>query len=132
MHREKTVLVVEDETSVRILLARVLRQKGYAVLTASEGATAWTLIKDAAPDMVLLDLMLPGMDGMELCRLIREDPLTQDLPVIVATGRGRLADQVGGLDGGADDYIVKPFSTGELLARVAGLFRRCEPDETPG
>lgn len=128
MYREKTVLVVDDESSVRDLLARILRQEGYVVLTASEGAAAWKSIKDAAPDMVLLDLMLPGMDGMELCRLIREDPLTKDLPVIVATGRERLVDQVAGLDGGADDYIVKPFAPSELLARVAGLFRRCEPE----
>lgn len=128
MYREKTVLVVDDELSVRNLLERVLRQEGYVVFTASEGGAAWKLIQDAAPDMVLLDLMLPGMDGMELCRRIREDPRTRNLPVIVASGRSRLIDQVIGLDGGADDYIVKPFAPSELLARVAGLFRRCAPE----
>jgi DNA-binding response OmpR family regulator len=102
------------------------------VLTAADGDAAWKSIKAAPPDMVLLDLMLPGMDGMELCRMIREDPRTTDMPIIVATGRGRLVDQVGGLDGGADDYLVKPFNPRELLARIDGLFRRCEKDPPPG
>lgn len=128
MPSKKVVLVVDDELSIRNVLERVLRQEGYSVITASDGDAAWKLLKDAAPDMILLDLMLPGMDGMELCRRIREDPLTKDLPVIVATGRGRLIDQVAGLDGGADDYLVKPFDPRELLARVAGLFRRCESE----
>ena len=128
MPSKKVVLVVDDELSIRNVLERVLRQEGYSVLTASDGDAVWKLLKDAAPDMILLDLMLPGMDGMELCRRIREDPLTKGLPVIVATGRGRLIDQVYGLDGGADDYLVKPFDPRELLARVAGLFRRCESE----
>lgn len=130
--QEKTVLVVDDKPGVRKVLERSLRQDGYEVLAAADGSEALELMKAFPPDMVLLDLMMPGMDGMELCRRIREDPTTRHLPVIMVTAKGRIIDAVEGLDGGADDYIVKPFDPHELLARVACLFRRCEPETQAG
>ncbi|MBI4386460.1 MAG: response regulator [Elusimicrobia bacterium] len=124
----KTVLLVDDELGVRKVLERTLRQDGYEILTARDGNEAWELIKTCSPDMVLLDLMMPGMDGTELCRRVRQDPSTQHMPIIMVTAKGRIIDAVEGLDGGADDYVVKPFDPQELRLRVAGLLRRCEPE----
>lgn len=117
----KTVLVVDDEPAVRKVLGRTLRQDGYEVLTAENGNAAWDLIKSACPDMVLLDLMMPEMDGTELCRRVREDPDTQDMPVIMVTAKGRIMAAVEGLDGGADDYVVKPFDRKQLLERLKAM-----------
>lgn len=122
---DRAILVVDDESSVRDLLGRVLRQEGYSVFTASDGDAAWKLMKNISIDMIILDLRMPGMDGVELCRRVREDPLTREVPVIVASGGERHICQVGGLDDGADDYIVKPFDPRELLMHVSELFRRC-------
>lgn len=132
MEGKKTVLLVDDEPSVRKVLERALRQDGYEVLAAADGNETLELIRAVPPEMVLLDLMMPGMDGMESCRRIRQDSTTRHMPVIMVTAEGRIIDAVEGLDGGADDYVVKPFDPHELLARVAGLFRRCEPETQGG
>ena len=116
-----TVLVVDDEPIVRDVVVRYLRHAGYRTLEAGDGEEAWRLIVEAEPSIVVLDLMLPGMDGLALCRLIRE---RSELPVIMLTARGDEADRIVGLELGADDYIAKPFSPRELTARVRSVLRR--------
>jgi len=116
-----TVLVVDDEPIVRDVVVRYLRHAGYRTLEAGDGEEAWRLIVEAEPSIVVLDLMLPGMDGLALCRLIRE---RSQLPVIMLTARGDEADRIVGLELGADDYIAKPFSPRELTARVRSVLRR--------
>ena len=122
-----TVLVVDDEPIVRRVVARYLRHEGHPTLEAGDGATALELIERERPGLVVLDLMLPGIDGLELCRLIRR---RSDTPVIMLTARGEEADRIVGLDLGADDYVTKPFSPRELVARVRSVLRRT-PGHTP-
>jgi len=117
-----TVLVVDDEPAVRDSLARTLRFEGYDVLVANDGIGALDAVRDASPDVVILDVMMPRMDGLEACRLLRADQHT--LPVLMLTARDSVGDRVAGLDAGADDYLVKPFALQELLARVRALLRR--------
>lgn len=126
MNDERSILIVDEEPDTRDLLARALRQEGYAVFTAGDGTEAWKLMQGLAIDMVILDVMLPGMNAAELRRWMREDPLAREVPVIT-TSRGRRIDRVGGLDDETDDFIVKPFDVPGLAARVAELFRRCPP-----
>ena len=123
MSREK-ILIVEDEADIRELIEYKLGQEGYRVLVAADGDEGLELVRQAAPDLLLLDLMLPGLDGLEICRRLRKDPLTEKLPIIMVTARGEESDIVTGLELGADDYIVKPFSPRELLARVRAVLRR--------
>ena len=118
---EVTVLVVDDEPIVRDVVATYLRRDGYRALEAGDGAEAKALIERAAPELVVLDVMLPGIDGLELCRWIRA---RSDIPVILLTARGEEADRLVGLDIGADDYVTKPFSPRELVARVRTVLRR--------
>ena len=118
------VLVVEDEPDIRDLLAFHLEREGYLVTRASTGAEALRQLRATAPDLVILDLMLPEMDGLEVCRRLRADAGTAALPVIMLTAKGDEVDRVVGLEIGADDYIVKPFSPKELLARVRAVLRR--------
>ncbi len=118
------VLVVEDEHDIRELLRYNLVQQGFAVEEAADGAEALDRIARRAPDVVLLDLMLPRMPGLELCRRLRAQPDTAYLPIIVLTAKGAEVDRVLGLEMGADDYIVKPFSPREVVARVRALLRR--------
>ena len=120
----QTVLVVDDENQVRDVVCRYLEREGFRTLEASEGETARELILREQPDLVVLDLMLPGVDGLELCRLIRE---RSSMPVIMLTARGDEADRIVGLELGADDYVVKPFSPRELVARVKTVLRRSGP-----
>jgi two-component system alkaline phosphatase synthesis response regulator PhoP len=118
------VLVVEDESDIRELIRYNLSQEGFAVEEAADGAEAFDRIARRAPDLVLLDLMLPRMPGLELCRRLRAQPDTAQLPIIVLTAKGSEVDRVLGLEMGADDYIVKPFSPREVVARVKALLRR--------
>jgi two-component system, OmpR family, phosphate regulon response regulator PhoB len=122
------VLVVEDEDSLSVLLRYNLEAAGYAVESVARGDEAELRVQEQAPDLLLLDWMLPGLSGMELCRRIRARPETAALPIIILTARGEEADRVRGLATGADDYIVKPFSVPELLARVGALLRRTKPE----
>jgi DNA-binding response OmpR family regulator len=116
-----TVLVVDDEPIVRDVIVRYLKRDGFATLEAADGDRARELIEKGGPELVVLDLMLPGTDGLELCRWIRS---RSDLPVIMLTARGEEADRIVGLELGADDYVTKPFSPRELAARVRTVLRR--------
>jgi two-component system response regulator ResD len=117
----ETVLVVDDEPTLRDVVVRYLERAGYRALEAGDGDEAETLLRTQPPDLVILDLMLPGTDGLELCRRIRADSA---LPVIMLTARGEEADRIVGLELGADDYVTKPFSPRELVARVRTVLRR--------
>jgi two-component system, OmpR family, response regulator MprA len=116
------VLVVDDEPAVREALGRTLRFEGYDVELAGDGAEALAAVSERRPDMIVLDVMMPGLDGLEACRRLRAAGDT--LPVLMLTARDRVGDRVAGLDAGADDYLVKPFALEELLARVRALLRR--------
>jgi DNA-binding response OmpR family regulator len=123
MAKEK-IAIVEDEADIREVMAHNLKREGYRVLECGDGGQALDLIRRESPAIVLLDLMLPGKDGMEVCRLLKQDPLTRAIPVVMVTAKGEEADVVAGLSVGADDYIKKPFSMKELLARVRTVLRR--------
>ena len=124
-----TVLVVDDEPIVREIAVRYLERAGYVTREAGDGRTAKRLLEQEPPDLVVLDVMLPGVDGLELCRWIRA---RSELPVIMLTARGEEADRIVGLELGADDYITKPFSPRELAARVRTVLRRTAPTTAPG
>jgi DNA-binding response OmpR family regulator len=119
-----SVLVVDDEPSVRDVVVRYLRQAGYATLEAGDGAEARSLLEHEMPSLIVLDLMLPGIDGLSLCRWIRE---RSETPVIMVTALGEESDRLTGLEVGADDYLTKPFSPRELVARVKAVLRRSSP-----
>jgi two-component system, OmpR family, response regulator ResD len=119
-----TVLVVDDEPIVRGVVVRYLEREGYRTLEADDGETARVLLERHDPSLVVLDVMLPGTDGLELCRWIRQ---RSELPVIMLTARGDEADRIVGLELGADDYVTKPFSPRELVARIRTVLRRAEP-----
>jgi DNA-binding response OmpR family regulator len=119
-----TVLIVDDEPIVREVVARYLTREGHRTLEAADGNAARGVIAHSDPDIVVLDVMLPGTDGLELCRWIRS---TSELPVIMLTARGEEADRIVGLELGADDYVTKPFSPRELAARVRSVLRRSTP-----
>src|SRR6266446_4081783 len=121
------VLIVEDERDIRDLLLFHLEREGFQVSSASSGEEALRQVRHATPDLVLLDLMLPAMGGLEVCRKLRQDPATVALPIVMLTAKGDEVDRVLGLELGADDYIVKPFSPKELLARVRAVLRRAKP-----
>lgn len=120
------VLVIEDDEAIADLLRRGLTYEGYMVSVAHDGTQGLLLARDAPPDLVVLDLMLPGLDGLEVCRRLRA---AGEVPILVLTARGTVSDRIAGLDSGADDYMVKPFSIDELLARVRALLRRAAPEE---
>ena len=122
-----TVLVVDDEPTIREIVVKYLRRDGFRTLEAADGSHAHELVEAESPDLVVLDLMLPGIDGLELCRWIRE---RSNLPVIMLTARGEESDRIVGLELGADDYVTKPFSPRELAARVRTVLRRAELDVT--
>jgi two-component system phosphate regulon response regulator PhoB len=126
---QKKILVVEDERSIRDMLAFNLGRAGYAVAGAGDGREARAAIADGFPDVVLMDWMLPDISGLELTRQLKRDPETREIPIIMVTARAEEDDRVRGLDGGADDYIVKPFSPRELLARIRAALRRNGPGE---
>jgi two-component system alkaline phosphatase synthesis response regulator PhoP len=121
----ETILVVEDEPHIVEVVRDYLKQSGYRVLTARDGQTALSVARHDHPDLVILDLMLPGgMDGLEVCRQLRRDPVLGDVPIIMLTARIEEADRLIGLELGADDYVTKPFSPREVVARVRAVLRR--------
>jgi two-component system, OmpR family, phosphate regulon response regulator PhoB len=122
------ILIVEDEEALTLLLRYNLEAAGYDVETVARGDDADVRFKERPPDLVILDWMLPGLSGIELCRRLRARPDTRQLPIIMLTARGEESERVRGLSTGADDYIVKPFSVPELLARVSALLRRSSPE----
>jgi two-component system phosphate regulon response regulator PhoB len=122
-----TVLLVEDEPAIAELISVNLRHSGFRPVWAMDGITAQCEIDDAVPDLILLDWMLPGDSGMVLAKRWRAHPRSKDIPIIMLTARSEEADRVQGLDAGADDYIAKPFSTKELLARIRAVLRRRAP-----
>ena len=122
------ILVVDDELNICELLKLYLENEGYTVFTANDGQAAVTAFQQKAPDLVLLDIMLPKMDGWQVCREIRK---TSSTPIIMLTAKGETEDKVSGLEMGADDYIVKPFEVKELLARVHAVLRRTGDDGKP-
>jgi two-component system phosphate regulon response regulator PhoB len=122
------VLIVEDEASLVTMLRYNLEREGFAVDEAADGEEALLRIAERRPDAILLDWMLPLVSGLEVCRQLRRAPATRGLPVIMLTAKAEEADRVRGLDSGADDYIVKPFSPGELVARLRAVIRRARPE----
>jgi len=123
-----SILIVEDEEALTLLLRYNLEAAGYEVDTVVRGDDADLRLKETIPDLVILDWMLPGISGIELCRRLRAQPDTRQLPIIMLTARGEETERVRGLATGADDYIVKPFSVPELLARISALLRRSKPE----
>ena len=123
-----SIMIVEDEEALTLLLRYNLETEGYEVETIARGDEADTRLKEGTPDLVILDWMLPGLSGIELCCRLRARPETRQLPIIMLTARGEESERVRGLSTGADDYIVKPFSVPELLARVNVLLRRASPE----
>jgi len=126
------ILVVDDEPDALDLMAFNLRQAGLEVVTADDGAAALKRAREVVPDLILLDLMLPEVDGLEVCKQLRRDPATSPIPIIMVTAKAAEIDRVLGLELGADDYVTKPFSPRELVLRVKNLIRRrTETSETP-
>ncbi len=121
---QKKILVVEDEEAIREMLEMILKQAGFHVHAAASAEQAQTLLADTLPDLILLDWMLPGISGIEFARRLKKDADLQHLPVIMLTARGEEEDKVRGLELGADDYVTKPFSPKELIARIKAVLRR--------
>ena len=132
MRRQPSVLIVEDEPAIAELIAVNLRHNGFRTIWAMDSASAQREIDDLVPDVILLDWMLPGETGLSLAKRWRKNERTKAVPLIMLTARGDEMDRIAGLDAGADDYIVKPFSTKELLARVRAVLRRRAPEEIGG
>ena len=118
------VLIVEDEETLAKTLGEKLKDEGFNVLTASDGEEGLDKLRSEHPDLVVLDIMLPKLDGLSLCRIVRRDPAMSHIPIIMLTARGTEVDKIVGLESGADDYVVKPFALGEFLARVRAVMRR--------
>jgi two-component system phosphate regulon response regulator PhoB len=129
MTSRQHVLIVEDEGDIRMLLEHALAREGFRVSSTDAGDKAVPLIEKDAPDLILLDLMLPGLSGMDVCRRIKKNPKTAEIPVIMITAKGEESDVVAGLELGAEDYVTKPFSTKVLVARVRAVLRRGSEDE---
>jgi len=121
---DKRILVVDDEEHIVELIKFNLEKNGYGVITADNGRDAFIIAKEQQPDLILLDLMLPGMDGLDVCKEIRRDSAISTMPIIMITAKGEELDKILGLELGADDYITKPFSVRELIARVKAILRR--------
>jgi two-component system, OmpR family, response regulator MprA len=121
------ILVIDDDPKILSLMQRGLAFEGYAVTLAGDGEEALLMARDRPPDLVVLDVMLPGLDGVEVCRRLRAS--ARHLPILMLTARDRVPDRVAGLDAGADDYLVKPFAFDELTARIRALLRRADPSE---
>jgi len=123
-----TILVVEDEPAIQELISYNLRQAGHVVFCAENAEQAMSVVNDALPDLVLLDWMLPGMSGVEFARMLRHSTRTKTIPIIMLTARAEESDKIAGLEIGADDYITKPFSPRELIARIKAVLRRRSPE----
>jgi len=125
------ILVVEDEKDIAELISLYLTRAGHTVETIGSGSAALSVVKATAPDLVVLDLMLPGMDGLLVCQALRSDPAAAAVPIVMLTARGEESERIAGLELGADDYVTKPFSPRELTARVAALLRRVQRPPAP-
>jgi len=123
---QKKILVVDDEKDIVELISYNLEQEGFAVIKAYDGQMAWERVKTAKLDLVVLDLMIPGIHGLEVCKLIRRDAATETLPIIMLTAKSDQVDKILGLELGADDYVTKPFNIRELIARIRAVLRRYE------
>ena len=121
------VLIVEDETSLSTLLRYNLEREGFEVAEAADGEEALIAVEENRPDLIVLDWMLPKLSGIEVCRQVRRRSETRQTPIIILTAKGEEADRIRGLDSGADDYVTKPFSPAELVARVRAVLRRAKP-----
>jgi two-component system alkaline phosphatase synthesis response regulator PhoP len=130
--RSLKILIVDDEKDIVDLVAYNLEKEGYETLKALDGEKALQLVRTKTPDLVVLDLMLPGIQGLEVCKRIRKDPETASIPIIMLTAKGAEIDKIVGLEVGADDYITKPFSVKELLARIKAVLRRSEARRAAG
>lgn len=124
MSMAKTVLVVDDETNIQELIKFNLEKNGFEVVTADNGLDALRLAETKKPDLIFLDLMLPGMDGLDVCKNIRKNPAIENIPIVMITAKSEELDKILGLELGADDYITKPFSVRELVARAKAILRR--------
>ncbi|MGY1459186.1 MULTISPECIES: phosphate regulon transcriptional regulator PhoB [unclassified Luteimonas] len=129
---QKRILIVDDEPAIRDMVAFAVRKGDYEAVHAGDARQAQEAIADRVPDLILLDWMLPGTSGIELARRWRREALTRDIPIIMLTARGEENDRVGGLEAGVDDYVVKPFSSRELLARIRAVMRRSRDDDEDG
>lgn len=118
------ILIIDDEQDILDLLSYNLRKEGFSIITAKDGASGKKAAISSVPDLIILDLMLPGIDGLELCRILKKEPQTALIPIIMLTAKGQEMDKVKGLEMGADDYVTKPFSVKEIIARVKALLRR--------
>lgn len=128
----KKILLVEDEAAIRTMTAMALARAGFDVVEAEDAQQAERALSDGLPDLILLDWMLPGGSGIELARRFRRDEYTREMPIILLTARSEEDDRVRGLDSGADDYITKPFSPRELIARINAVIRRASPEQDEG
>jgi two-component system phosphate regulon response regulator PhoB len=128
----KRILIVEDEAAIRDMVAFALRKDGMLPVHAADAREAQHAIAAQVPDLILLDWMLPGMSGIEFARRLRREELTREIPIIMLTARGEETERVGGLDAGVDDYVVKPFSTRELMARIRAVMRRTSGEDGGG
>jgi len=126
------ILIIEDEAAIREMLGYTLMKEGFEFEEAADVEEARPLIAKGKPDLILLDWMLPGMNGVDYARRVRNDPETRDIPIIMLTARGEESDKIRGLDTGADDYVTKPFSTKELLARIRAVMRRTSQEVVDG
>ena len=129
MNRRK-IVVIEDEPDIVEVISYNLKREGYNVLAVDRGDESINLIRNQSPSLIILDLMLPGMDGLSVCRQLKSDPIVNDIPVIIISAKGEESDIVVGLELGADDYLTKPFSPRELLARVKAVLRRGQVKES--
>ncbi len=129
---QKRILIVEDEPAIRDMVAFALARSDYEAISAGDAREAQDAITECVPDLILLDWMLPGTSGIELARRWRREDLTRDIPIIMLTARGEEDDRVSGLEAGVDDYVVKPFSARELIARIRAVLRRSRDDDEDG
>jgi len=128
----KKILLIEDEAAIREMTAMALERAGYQVSEAADAYQAEQVLSDGVPDLILLDWMLPGSSGIELARRFRRDEYTREVPIIMLTARSEEDDRIRGLESGADDYVTKPFSPRELIARIKAVMRRSSPEQDEG
>ena len=127
----KKILIVDDEKDIVDLISYNLEKEGFATIKAYDGESALKLVNAKKPDLVILDLMLPGVRGLEVCKFIRKNPEIETLPIIMLTAKGDQVDKILGLEMGADDYVTKPFNVRELIARIRAVMRRAEVRHDP-
>lgn len=128
INQKQKILVVDDEKELTALVSLHMKMAGFEVITAANGEKALELSREESPDLIILDLMIPKIDGWQVCEQLREDPATKDIPVIMLTARAQIEDKLKGFEAGADDYVTKPFSPRELVARVKRVLARSEAE----